>query len=199
MLSNGLANAKQMLSECLTNAKQDFSQQAEEINSKPVISTAKQMLSNGLTNAKQMLRENRIEENRIEEISIDKSSSSSSNNNILYNSNAEKLQEIMIETIGTTNINNIKECLDYLDKLPLELIEYALRKTARIKNPSWQYTIPILESYITKKFKTVEQAISDDLNHKNVQKVDGNQETKEEKIKRKIREVEEGLKKNETQ
>ena len=193
MLSNGLANAKQTLNECLTSAKQDFNQQADEDISKPVISTAKQMLSNSLTNAQQMLRENRIEENRIEENSIDSSSSSSDNNNniILYDSNAEKLQEIMIETIGTTNINNIKECLDYLDKLPLELIEYALRKTARIKNPSWQYTIPILEGYITKRIKTVDQAIADDLNHKKGQKIEEHQETEEEKKKRKIKELEE--------
>lgn len=128
-----------------------------------------------------------IEENSKEKISIDKNSSSSVNN-ILYNPKAEKLQQIMIETIGTTNINNIKECIDYLEKLPLELIEYALRKTARVEHPSWQYTIPILESYIDKGLKTIDEVKADDLKHKtkNAISVD---ETEEEKIARKIKEL----------
>lgn len=133
-----------------------------------------------------------IVENSKEKNSIDKSSSSV--NNILYNSDAEKLQTIMIETIGTTNINNIKECVDYLDKLPLELIEYALRKTARIKYPSWQYTIPILEGYIDKNIKTVDEAKADDLNHKSKNNNTLKQETEEEAKARKIRELEEAIK-----
>ncbi len=125
-----------------------------------------------------------IVENSKEENSIDKNSSSSVNN--LYNPQVEKLQEIMIETIGTTNTNNIMECANYLDKLPLELIEYALRKTARIERPSWQYTIPILESYIDKKLKTLEEVKADDLEHKtkNKQKEQKKQETAEEQAKR---------------
>lgn len=130
-----------------------------------------------------------IEKNSREKISIDKSSSSVNNN--LYNLEAEKLQEIMIETIGTTNINNIKECMDYLDKLPFELIEYALRKTARIERPSWQYTIPILESYIDKGFETIDEVKADDLRHNNKNTVSEDtkkQETKEERLERLKRE-----------
>ncbi len=156
------------------------------------ISSVKQMLNNGSTEVKQMLNQNSIEENRLEEINIEESSSSVKNNS-LYNSNIQKLQEIMFETIGTTNINNIKEGINYLDKLPLALIEYALRKTARIERPSWQYTIPILESYIRQGFKTIKEAEADDLKHrlKNNQTVE---ETEEEKIKRKTRELEEAIK-----
>lgn len=114
-------------------------------------------------------------------------------NNILYNSDIEKLQQIMLETIGTININNIKECIDYLDKLPLELIEYALKKTARIERPSWQYTISILESYIKKGFKTLDKVRADDLNHKNGNRSANTQETEEERKLRKIKELEESL------
>lgn len=147
--------------------------------------------TNGLTKVKTELNNvlTRIEENRVEEISIDKSSSSVNKN--LYNDEVERLQEIMVETIGTTNINNTKECVDYLEKLPLELIEYALRKTARIERPSWQYAIPILESYITKGFKTLEEVKADDLKHKN--KTTRQEETEEEKMQRKIKALEEGL------
>lgn len=139
-------------------------------------------LNQCLTDVKPKLNQSSIEENRVEEISIDKSSSSVNNN--LYNPDAEKLQEIMIETIGTTNINNIKECIDYLDELPLELIEYALRKTARIERPSWQYTIPILESYIDKGFKTIDEVKADDLKHKNKNTLVTKEETLQEKTER---------------
>ena len=133
-----------------------------------------------------MLNQNSIEENSIEENSIENSSS-----NNIYDPKVEKIQEIMIETINTTNINNIMECCDYLDKMPFELIEYALRKTARISNPSWQYTVSILESYLYKGFKTVEEAKADDLNYKT--KKQPKEETQEEKNKRKIKELEEAI------
>lgn len=148
------------------------------------IPNGNQMTTNGLHS---------IEENSIEEISIDKNSSSSVYNN-LYNHNAEKLQKVMIETIGTTNINNIKECIKYLDKLPYELIEYALRKTARIERPSWKYTIPILESYIDKGFKTLEEVKADDLKHKVKYNNTPQGETEEEKRRRKIKELQEAMK-----
>ena len=122
-----------------------------------------------------------------DKISIDKISSSSSvnnNNNNIYNRDSEKLQEIMLETIGTTNINNIKECIDYLDKLPFELIEYALRKTARTDRPSWKYTIPILESYIDKGFKTLKQIEADELQFKNLNKPVKKEETLQEQIEK---------------
>ena len=99
----------------------------------------------------------------------------------------------MLETIGTTNINNIYECCNYLDKLPMELIEYALRKTARIDRPSWQYTIPILESYIDKGFKTIQEVEADDLVYKSKNKQTQIEETEEEKNARKLRELEEAI------
>lgn len=108
----------------------------------------------------------------------------------LYNEEAEKIQKVIIETLGTTNLNNIKECIDYLDKLPYELIEYALKKTARIERPCWQYTISILEGYITKKIKTVEEAKADDLKYK-TKKVSSQDESEKEKQQRKIKELEE--------
>lgn len=76
--------------------------------------------------------------------------------------------------------------------MPVELIEYALRKTARVSNPSWQYCIPILESYITKGFKTVDEAKADDLKHK--AKGNVKEETEEEKKARKIKALEEMMK-----
>ena len=108
----------------------------------------------------------------------------------LYDKEAEKIQKVIIETLGTTNLNNIKECVNYLDKLPYELIEYALKKTARIERPCWKYTITILEGYITKKIKTVEEAKADDLKYK-TKKNSSQDESEKEKQQRKIKELEE--------
>lgn len=154
------------------------------LNTMGGIPNANQMATNGIHS---------IEKNSRDKSSIEKNSSSSVNS-ILYNSDVEKLQQIMIETIGTTNINNIKECIDYLDKLPLGLIEYALKKTARVERPSWQYTIPILESYIKKGFKTLDEVTADDLKHKNVNRSVDIKETEEERKLRKIKELEDSLK-----
>ena len=44
------------------------------------------------------------------------------NKNILYNEDVEKINQTFLETIGSTNINNIKECIEYLDKLEYEVI-----------------------------------------------------------------------------
>lgn len=118
---------------------------------------------------------------------------SSSSVETLYDPRVEKIQDIMLETLGTTNTNNTKECCDYLDKIPLELIEYALRKTARVSNPSWQYAIPILESYIAKGFKTVKEVEADDLKFKSRNNPTSKEETEEEKNARKLRELEEAI------
>lgn len=158
-----------------------------------VIPTVKPELNQSLTEVKQKFTQYRVVENRVDENSIDENSSSSSVSENLYDSNVEEIQRVMIETIGTTNINNIMECVNYLDKLPVELIEYALRKTARVQHPSWQYTIPILESYIKKGFKTIEEVKADDLQHKNGGVKTNSAETDEEKMARKKRELEEAL------
>lgn len=128
-----------------------------------------------------------------------KNISSSSNNNInnIYNTaDAKKLHETIIETLGTTNLNSIKECIDYLDKLPLELIEHALKKTSRIERPNWNYAMSILESYIDKGFKSLKEAEADDLHFKNKKdkSISETMETEEEKNKRKANDLREAIK-----
>ena len=142
-----------------------------------------------LTNVKQMLNQSSIEENRVEEISIEESSSSENNN--LYDLNVAKIDKLMVECLNTTNTNNIMECIGYLDKLPIELIEYVLRKTARIQHPSWQYAMSILDDYVRKGFKTMEQVKGDELSYKS--RKQPKEETEEEKKARKIKELEESL------
>lgn len=170
----------------------NFDEEKQRYVLNAVIPTVKPKLNQSLTEVEQKLTQYRVVENRVDKNSIDESSSSVSES--LYDSNVEEIQRVMIETIGTTNINNIMECVNYLDKLPVELIEYALRKTARVQHPSWQYTIPILESYIKKGFKTLEEVKADDLQHKSGGIKANSAETEEERLARKTRELEEALK-----
>ena len=109
------------------------------------------------------------------------------------NNNIAEIDRIFIETIGSTNINNIKECIEYLDKLPIEVIEYALKVTAR-NNAKWNYARTILDSYAEKGLNTLEKIQSDEIQFKNKNNTKPKEETEEEKIARKKRELEEGLK-----
>lgn len=104
-----------------------------------------------------------------------------------------KIDKLMIECLNTTNTNNIMECISYLEKIPIDLIEYGLRKTARKQHPSWQYAMTILDDYVRKKYTTIEQVKADELSFKSQSANKGNEkeETKEEKTKRKIKELEE--------
>lgn len=99
----------------------------------------------------------------------------------------------MIECLNNTNTNNILECTSYLEKMPIEVIEYVLKKTARISQPNWKYAMSILDSYVSKKIDTLEKAKADDLNFKTNNKV--KEETIEEANARKLKALEEMMKK----
>lgn len=108
----------------------------------------------------------------------------------IYDADAEKIQKILIETIGTMNITVIQEAIEYLNDLPLEIIEYALKKTAR-KGAKWDYARSILNDYIKKGFKTLEAVQADDIAYRNRNnKQNERNETEEEKKARKLKELE---------
>lgn len=107
--------------------------------------------------------------------------------------NIAKIDKIFIETLGSTNLNNIRECIEYLDKLPLEVIEYALKITAR-NNAKWNYARTILDSYVEKGLNTLEKIQADEIEFKNKTSQKLKEETEEEKTARKIKALEEGLK-----
>lgn len=118
------------------------------------------------------------------------------NASALYDANVEKIDRLFIETMGSTNISNIQECINYLGKLPIEVIEYALRKTAR-KGAKWDYAATILDSYVEKNLNSLEKVHADEIEFKN--KTNKNtevEETEEEKTKRKIKELEEAMNAN---
>lgn len=88
------------------------------------------------------------------------------NASALYDPNVEKINDLFIETLGSTNLSNMQECISYLDKLPIEVIEYALKKTAR-KNANWDYAMTILDSYVSKGINTLEKVQADEIEFKN--------------------------------
>lgn len=111
------------------------------------------------------------------------------NKNILYNEDVEKINQTFLETIGSTNINNIKECIEYLDKLEYEVIEYALKQTARV-GAKWNYTKAILDNYVSENINTLDKLTTKEIEFKNKNKkqVEEHKETKEERIARLKRE-----------
>lgn len=118
------------------------------------------------------------------------------NESALYDADIEKIGDLFIETMGSTNISNIQECIEYLEKLPVEVIEHALRKTAR-KGAKWDYAMTILDSYVEKNLNTLEKVQADEIEFKNkTSKNTEKTETEEEKTKRKIKELEEAMNAN---
>ena len=109
--------------------------------------------------------------------------SSSNIYNNIYNKDVEKIDELMIECLNTTNTNNIKECVEYLDKLPIEIIEYVLKKTARVQRPSWNYAMSILDDYVLNGITTLDQIKAEELNFKSIKK-QPKKETLEEETER---------------
>jgi hypothetical protein len=126
-------------------------------------------------------------ENDNENIISNNSNNINSNNSILYDKNVEKINDLFIETIGSTNINNIRECIEYLNYMDVDTIEYALKKTARA-GAKWNFTIAILENYKDNNIKTLKEAQAQDLQYKNNKKPA--QETDEERLAREIKEME---------
>ena len=114
----------------------------------------------------------------------------------LYDVDVAKIDSLFIETMNSTNTSNIQECISYLDKLPVEVIEHALKKTAR-KGAKWDYAMTILDSYVEKNLNTLEKVKVDEIEFKNRtnQNAEKN-ETEEEKTKRKIKELKEAMNAN---
>lgn len=106
--------------------------------------------------------------------------------NLLSNSDAEELQKIIIETLGSTNLTVIQEAISYLDTFPLEVIKEALVRTAR-KQKKWDYARGTLNNWIEDGLNSLEKIKAKDIEFKgrNTQK----EETEEERMARKLREL----------
>lgn len=78
----------------------------------------------------------------------------------------EKLQQLFIKCTNSTNLNAIEECISYLNDLPYEVIEIALKKASE-KNGGWRYAKTILQNWLKAGIKTVEQVKAEEVSFKN--------------------------------
>ena len=77
----------------------------------------------------------------------------------------QQLQKQFINCTGSTNTYSIEECISYLDDLPYEVIEKALIKTSGA-NGNWNYAKKILQEWLKKGIKTIEQVEAEERNFK---------------------------------
>lgn len=144
-------------------------------------------ITHGITN-EQQTNNKQITTNKNEKNDKNEKNNSNIISSSIYNKDVAKIDELMIECLNTTNTNNINECIEYLDKLPIDVIEYALKKTSRIDRPSWKYAMSILDSYVDNGITTLEKIKADELNFKNKNKSQKKEETFEEQVERYKRE-----------
>ena len=109
--------------------------------------------------------------------------------NLLSNSEVEKLQKVIIETLGSTNLMVMQEAISYLNDLPFEVIKEALVRTAR-KQKKWDYARGTLNNWIESKLDTLEKIKANDLEFKS--QTTTKEETEEERLARIIKELEGG-------
>lgn len=107
-----------------------------------------------------------------------------------------KLQEEFICCTGSTNLNAILECISYLDDLPFEVIQIALKKAADV-NGGWRYAKTILNRWVKGNINTLQKIQAEELNFRNKNRKNQPQkETEAEAIERKVKELEEAIKKD---
>lgn len=107
---------------------------------------------------KENLKKENIEEDSTSEISteeIEKTEKDYKKIKIIFENSLEDITE-----------ENINECINYLKYFPIELVEYALIRTGMIKNPTWQYTKKILNSWLAKGINTLKQVKQDEKKFK---------------------------------
>lgn len=101
------------------------------------------------------IKKENIEEDNTSEINIEKTEKDYKKIKIIFENSLEDVTE-----------ENINECINYLKCFPIELVEYALIRTGMIKNPTWQYTKKILNSWLAKGINTLQQVKQDEKEFK---------------------------------
>lgn len=107
---------------------------------------------------KENLKKENIEEDNTSKISIDEIEKTEKD--------YKKIKIIFENSLEDVTEENINECINYLKCFPIELVEYALIRTGMIKNPTWQYTKKILNSWLAKGINTLQQVKQDEKEFK---------------------------------
>lgn len=143
---NGQTNSRQMTDNVQTNDRQVTD------NGQPKISKVKTSKDNL---EKENLKKENINKDNLSESNIDEA-----------NNDYKKLKIIFENSLEDITEENINECINYLNYLPVELIEYALIKTGMVKNPNWQYTKKIINSWLAKGINTLQKVKQDEKEYR---------------------------------
>ena len=176
----GQTDDSQMTDNGQTSDSQNEKQKDGQTNDSP-------MTDNGQTNDSQMtdngqhkISKVKTSKDNLEKENLKKENISEDNSSELNESKVKndynKLKIIFENSLDDITEENIKECTNYLNHLPVELIEYALIKTGMAKNPNWQYTKIILNSWLAKGIDTLPKVKQDEKEFKrnNSVKTDSN-------------------------
>ena len=172
MADNGLTNSSQKTD----NEQTDGSQMSD--NGQHKISQDK---SSQESLEKEKLKKENIEEDNTSEISIEEIEKTEKD--------YKKIKIIFENSLEDITEENINECINYLKYFPIELVEYALIRTGMIKNPTWQYTKKILNSWLAKGINTLQQVKQDEKEFKKSNNVSETELTDPIGIKRKGEEL----------
>ena len=168
-----------------TGRRKKSSEQEKEENDSQVTDNGQtldsQMSDIGQTNDSQMsvngphkiskdkLSEDNTEKENLKQENIGKENLSETNITEIQKNNKKDYKKIKIifeNSLEDATEENINECINYLNHLPIELVEYALIRTGMIKNPTWLYTKKILNSWLAKGINTLQKVKQDEKEFK---------------------------------
>lgn len=153
-----------------------------------------------------------IDKNRLDKISIDKSSNCCCSNNINNNKASESCVDSLLKApVNDSCVDDLQKLIEfynnninlatpyvleilesYLQEMPADLILYAMQKAVEANIKNIKYIKGTLNNWSKKGIKTLVQAKDEEYSFKN--RNTNRQETEEEKMARKIKELEEAMK-----
>ena len=110
---------------------------------------------------------------------IDANVKDNNNNN---NNNNKELEKCFKNCLNLENKEALKECITYLDKLPFEVIEWVLKRTSGVRNPSWNYAKTVLNDFVNRNINTLEKIEADREKYQNKNQNSHNKNNKIQKM-----------------
>lgn len=78
----------------------------------------------------------------------------------------EKLKLKIKSCLNTSNQEMIRDCSNYLDRLPFSVIDWVLVRTSGIEKPNWNYAKKVLDDFVKRKIDSLEKIEEDQERYK---------------------------------
>lgn len=75
--------------------------------------------------------------------------------NLTKEQQIDLLQKNFLKYLNTVNNFSLGECIEYLDRLPLEVIIEALKVTSKVCKPHWNYTKAVLDDWVKRRIDSI--------------------------------------------